>query len=76
MERTLLKIAFGTTHEARPTDAAHIVQMVGELAAHHGDTSSLTADGIARDALGDPPWLHVLVAESAGEMIGYTALSG
>ena len=76
MERTLLKTAFGTIREARPADAARIVQMVGELAAHHGDTPSLTADDLARDAFGDPPWLHVLVAESAGELIGYAALCG
>ncbi len=76
MQRTLLQTAFGTIREARPADAARIVQMVGKLAAHHGDTPTLTADDLARDAFGETPWIHILVAESAGALIGYAALCG
>ena len=50
--------------------------MVGALAAHHGDTSALTAEKLARDAFGDRPWIYLLVAELGGALVGYAALCG
>lgn len=78
MERTSLPLqtAFGTIRDARPGDAVRIVQMVGELAGHHGDMPTLTAADLARDAFGETQWIHVLVAESVGDLIGYAALCG
>ena len=67
---------FGAIRDARPADAARIVQMVGMLAAHHGDRPTLTADDLARDVFGAVPWIHVLVAEAEGALIGYAALCG
>lgn len=71
-----LQTDFGTIRCADPADAGRIVQMVGMLARHHGDTPTLTVDDLARDAFGETPWIHVLVAEAGGELIGYAALCG
>lgn len=62
--------------DARAEEAERLVQMVGRLAAHHGDTASLTAADLRRDAFGDTPWIHLLVAEVDGELAGYAALCG
>lgn len=65
-----------TVRAARPADTDRIVAMVEHLAAHHGDTSGLTAGTLRRDAFGDPPWLHLLVAEVQGRLAGFAALYG
>lgn len=69
-----LQTGFGWVRFARPDDAERIVRMVGNLAAHHGDTPALTADSLVRDISGEDPWLYVLVAESGDELVGYVAL--
>lgn len=46
--------------------------MVTALAAHHGDTARVSLDTLARDVLGDAPWL-TLVAEVGGSLVGYAA---
>lgn len=61
---------------ARSAEAERIVQMVGRLAAHHGDAASLTSEDLLRDAFGHTPWIHLLVAEVEGELAGYAALCG
>jgi phosphinothricin acetyltransferase len=48
--------------------------MVHDLAAHHGDVPTIDVEMLKRDALGDAPWLTVLVAERAGVLLGYAAL--
>jgi len=60
----------------RSSDTGNLVQLVGELAAHHADAATLTPGVLARDAFGERPWIHILVAESDGELIGYAALCG
>lgn len=65
-----------TIRAARPSDTDRIVEMVGKLAAYHGDTSALTAGILRRDAFGAPPWLHLLLAEVRGEITGFAALYG
>ncbi len=62
--------------DARPSDTGNLVQLVGKRAAHHADAATLTSDVLARDAFGERPWIHILVAESDGELIGYAALCG
>lgn len=69
-----LQTGFGLVRCARQTDAARIVEMAGKLADHHGDTPTLTAEHLIRDISGEYPWLHVLVAEADGELVGYAAL--
>ena len=67
---------FGIVRDARRSDTDNIVQLVGKLAAHHGDDVALTSEDLARDAFGERPWIYVLVAEADGELIGYAALCG
>lgn len=71
-----LQTEFGTIRNARPVDTERIIQMVGRLAAHHGDTPNLTPDDLARDVFNENPWIFVLVAEAGDELAGYAAMSG
>lgn len=58
--------------EAR--DLRALGDLVGSLARHHGDTARVTQAGLARDCLGQAPWLRVIVAEYHGGLVGYAAL--
>jgi GNAT superfamily N-acetyltransferase len=61
----------------RPLAAADLpvaVAMIGALAEHHGDVPRVTADTLARDALGPAPWIHLVLAEIDGQVAGYMAL--
>lgn len=49
--------------------------MVGKLAAHHGDTATLTVDDLIRDISGEDPWLYTLVAAADGELVGLVEAS-
>ncbi|MEW9918272.1 N-acetyltransferase family protein [Marimonas sp. MJW-29] len=57
-----------------PDDLTAVLFMVRALAAHHEDIATLTPETLARDALGDPPWMRVLVTERRGDLVGYAAL--
>lgn len=65
----------GDIRPAGPDDLDVVVDMVGELAAYHGDTASVTAQELARDILGPDPWVQVLLAERDGVPVGYAALT-
>ncbi|MBQ2262383.1 MAG: GNAT family N-acetyltransferase [Loktanella sp.] len=71
-----LKTDFGLIREARPSDADRLLDMIGQLAAHHGDTPALSRDDLLRDAFGDAPWISILVAETKETLVGYAALCG
>jgi len=55
-------------------DTDQLLEMVSALADHHGDRAQIAASDLARDALGDHPWVQVLVCELRGRLIGYAAL--
>lgn len=55
-------------------DLPELLEMVQALAQHHGDAPQVTLADLRRDCLGDAPWLRVLVAARAGQMLGYAAL--
>lgn len=78
MERhfPLLPTRFGAIRPAALADCARIVEMVGQLAAHHGDTPSLAQEDLVRDLFGERPWLSLIVAETSGALIGYAAMTG
>ena len=78
MERRVLPLRtnFGIIRHASPADGPRIVQMVGQLAAHHDDTPSLTLADLSRDLFCETPWISILVAEMGGELIGYAAMCG
>lgn len=70
------RTSFGVIRAARPADIERICQMVRQLAAHHGDTPTLTREDLARDLFGEQPWITILVAEMGGKLIGYAAMCG
>ena len=57
-----------------PQDLEALTDMVRHLARFHGDTPSVTSATLARDCLGQAPWLRVLVADRGGALCGYAAL--
>lgn len=59
---------------AERRDLPPLAQMIEQLAAHHGDTATIPTDALERDVLGPDPWLIVLVAQAAQELVGYAAL--
>ena len=64
----------GTTiRSMRPADAAAVVAMAHELAAHVGDPPpALRESDLVKDCIGPHPWFDCLVAEIADEIVGYT----
>ncbi|WP_019955964.1 GNAT family N-acetyltransferase [Yoonia vestfoldensis] len=71
-----LKTDFGLIREAQPSDADCLLHLIGQLAAHHADTQTLSRDDLLRDAFSEAPWIHVMVAETDGRLVGYAALCG
>ncbi len=78
MERRFLPLptSFGLIRRARPADSHRIVHMVGQLAAYHGDTPTLTHDDLLRDLFSEKPWISIVVAEIGGKPVGYAAMCG
>jgi len=78
MEVTSLpfETSFGLVREAQSQDTDEILRMVEHMAAHHGDTSALSAEALARDVFSKNPWVYLLVAETNSGLIGYAALCG
>ena len=59
---------------ARPDDADHVVRLVKALAAYEHEpeeTVRLTADDVRRDGFGERPRFEVVLAELAGEVVGF-----
>ncbi|KIN65414.1 putative acetyltransferase protein [Sulfitobacter noctilucae] len=48
--------------------------MTHALAAHHGDSATVTEQDLARDCLGPHPWFTVLIAATPEAAVGYAAL--
>ncbi len=59
---------------AQPADASALLSMIGRLAAHHGDTATISAERLKADVFGSPPWISALVAEDDAGPIGYAIL--
>ncbi|APX11031.1 GNAT family N-acetyltransferase [Tateyamaria omphalii] len=55
-------------------DVPQVVTMIKGLAACHDDVPNIGADILARDALGERPWMTVLVADGGSQLVGYAAL--
>ncbi len=58
----------------RPQDMDALANMVRNLARFHGDTPAVTPAALARDCLGQAPWLQTLVADRQGALCGYAML--
>jgi len=57
-----------------PGDLPEVQIMVQGLAAHHGDTATVSLADLRRDMLGEIPWVHGLVAQMGPDLCGYAAL--
>ena len=58
---------------AEERDLSALEQLVGQLAAHHGDIAATSVETLRRDILSNDPWLKVWVAEARGELVAYVA---
>ena len=63
-----------TIRAAKLRDIEALSEMIGELAAHHGDAAAITPEDLERDLFGKMPWITALVAEAEGELIGHVIL--
>ncbi|MFK7879812.1 GNAT family N-acetyltransferase [Roseobacter sp.] len=73
MDRNSFEV-LGHIRPAEAKDLTALLGMIAALAQHHGDVATVSLDTLARDVLGPRPWVRVLLAEHAGECIGYAAL--
>jgi len=64
-----------TIRKAVENDIPEIIEMIGLLAAHHGDVSEATADQLHRDLFGPAPWVMALVADAGAGLLGYALLT-
>lgn len=64
----------GRIRPAQAGDIQIVLNMVARLAEHHDDVATVTPQELARDILGPHPWVRILLAEEAGDVVGYTAL--
>ncbi len=55
-------------------DVAAVLQMIGDLARHHGDAPRANSAGLEQDLFGPAPWVSALVAEQRGSLLGYAIL--
>jgi ribosomal protein S18 acetylase RimI-like enzyme len=62
---------FGQVRMAHPSDADAVVEMAHKLAAHHGDTASLSHADLLGQAFSDPPWIYLIIAEADSLPVGY-----
>jgi GNAT superfamily N-acetyltransferase len=61
-----------TIRPMRPADAAVVIAMAHELAAHVGDPPpTFRESDFVKDGTGAQPWFECLVAEIADEIVGY-----
>lgn len=63
-----------TVRRAQKADLFALAAMIEALAAHHGDRTANNAAKLDRDLFGDQPFATAFVAETGGELIGYTLL--
>ena len=59
---------------ACPDDAEALVDLVHQLAVHHGDRATTDANTFRADLFTSMPWATALVAEQTGKLIGYALL--
>lgn len=64
-----------TIRKAVANDIPQLVEMIGMLAAFHGDTSEASEEGLKRDLFGPAPWVTALVADAGAELLGYAMLA-
>ena len=59
----------------RRSDVPRLLEMIGALAAHHGDAATATARTLDRDLFGSSACARALVADRDGQVLGYALLA-
>ncbi len=59
---------------AIPDDAHSLAKLIAQLAAHHGDQATTSAERLKADLFAASPWAVALVAERDGGLLGYAFL--
>lgn len=59
---------------AVPNDAPALADLIGQLAAHHGDRATTDAAALRADLFGPSTWATALVAEDGTSLVGYALL--
>jgi GNAT superfamily N-acetyltransferase len=62
------------TRPIQPDDLDAIREMIGDLAAFHGDSPIALSTEAARDLVGPAPWFTVIMAEDQCALVGYAAM--
>ncbi len=73
-EISLVRPPVVTIRTAKPRDICELHEMIGLLAAHHGDISASTPEQLERDLFGPTPWISAIVADGSEGLIGYAIL--
>jgi GNAT superfamily N-acetyltransferase len=74
MNQTSPEKASPIVRRAVQKDIPQILEMIKALAEFHDDTPKICQSALERDALGETPWIYLLVAEVGDKLVGYTAL--
>lgn len=74
-EISLERPALMTIRKAVESDIPQILEMIGLLAAFHGDNSEASAESLRRDLFGPAPWVRALVADGGSQLLGYALLT-
>jgi GNAT superfamily N-acetyltransferase len=56
-------------------DVESLADLIGQLAAHHGEAAQCSADHLRDFGFSGAPWVQFLVAEQGAELIGYACLT-
>ncbi|MGG7517218.1 N-acetyltransferase family protein [Allorhizobium undicola] len=73
-DTTLPRPMVVSIRHARREDLVELNEMIGLLAAHHGDPSTTTVEKLRRDLFGPTPWISALVADGGEGLLGYAIL--
>ncbi|WP_176083839.1 GNAT family N-acetyltransferase [Martelella sp. HB161492] len=74
-EIVLERPAIVTIRRVIEADIPELLEMIGLLAAHHGDGLEANEDDLRRDLFGPMPWVTALVAAAGDGLIGYALLT-
>ncbi len=59
---------------AKPDDMPHLIDIIGQMAAHLGDAARADADSLMRDVFGPQAFAEVLLADTPSGPVGYALL--
>ena len=73
-ENPLVSSPLFVVRPAIPDDTHLLAELIGQLAAHHGDQATTNAEHLRADLFATSPWAIALVAERDDGLLGYAVL--